>query len=184
MKKGIFLSMIGLMALCVELRLNGIELVPDIVGVVVFAIGLVMLRQHFPQFAKPLIASGVFAALSAISMVTSFGDTAATTISINPILTSDALALARLAALVGMLWFFCDAVFKTLSDQGLHELADHARQRRTMFVVVWIGLHLALAFAVVFNILFIPIVLFAELWFAWWLTAPLRGMLAFQAASS
>ena len=183
MKKGVFLSMIGLMALCVELRINGIELVPDIVGVVVFAIGLVVLRQHFPQFTTPLMASGVFAALSAIGLVTSFGDSAATTISVNPVLTSDALALARLVALVAMLWLFCDAVFKTMSGLGLHELADAARQRRAMFVVVWIGLHLALAFTIVFSILFVPIVLFAELWFAWWLTAPLREMLAFQAAS-
>jgi len=184
MKKGVFLSMLGLMAVCVELRFNGIELVPDIVGVAVFAIGLVVLRRHFPQFTNPLIASGVFAAISAISLATSFGGTAETTISVNPILSSDALAWARLAALVAMLWLFCDAVFKTLSGLGLHELADHARQRRTMFVVVWIGLHLALAFAIVFNILIIPIVLFAELWFAWWLTAPLREMLAFQTASN
>ncbi|HYF63474.1 MAG TPA: hypothetical protein VD886_11715, partial [Herpetosiphonaceae bacterium] len=66
----------------------------------------------------------------------------------------------------------------------LHELADQARQRRNLFVVAWIGLHIALAFAIVFNILFIPIVLFAELWFAWWLTAPLRGMLAFMPAGN
>ncbi|HYF65656.1 MAG TPA: hypothetical protein VD886_22700, partial [Herpetosiphonaceae bacterium] len=113
MKKGIFLTMIGLMALCVELRLNGIELVPDIAGAALFAVGLFALRRQSAHFTAPLIASGVFAAISAISLgVTLVDGGAVEAISINTRLTAEPLALARLAALVAMLWLFCDAVFK------------------------------------------------------------------------
>lgn len=133
----------GLLFVMVDFRLNGLDILPDIVGYVLFAIGLNALADRNFHFSKAKLYNIVMIILSVFSI---YEEQQQNTGGINILFNPFGLVIG-IASLVFMLLVFYHLFMgiKELADEaGESSIAEEAQQRWKQFVYFQIAVYAAI----------------------------------------
>jgi hypothetical protein len=120
---------VGIVMAQVDLRLNGFDLLPDVLGYLIAALTAYQLRPLHRAFAVAAGCAALAAPLSLASLDRHAGSTVSKT-------GDPALDVVLALADVVILWCVCTGVVAAAEDAGDHDLAADGRFRRMLVVAV------------------------------------------------
>jgi len=164
----------GFLFVMVDFRLNGLDILPDIIGYAFFIAGLNLLKERNDRFRKARIFHIVMLFLSIFNI---FERQVESTEGINFYFNSFEFLIGILILIFTLLAMYnlFMAIKQLAEDYSYTDLSFEADQRWKQFVI------LQIASSITFLFIFIPILgfayIFAVLIFAIWLTVKFMGFM-------
>ncbi|GIP38664.1 hypothetical protein J31TS4_19440 [Paenibacillus sp. J31TS4] len=144
-----------------DFKINGFDILPDLIGYILFLSGLSRLAERHPLFAKAKPLAVVLLVLSVFKLIPYQLEVGAGFAMSGGVLLVILLGLINTALVLFFVYCLCGGVAALAEEAGQEELARTARFRWNLYLVMAIGVFVATLIPPLGILLVIPLFLYS-----------------------